>query len=105
MVSVQFVDKDIVQVINEDGTAQRHLEPKMTHQEHLRLFRTMLLVRATDSKAMNLQRSGRIGFYVPSFGQEACQVGSASVLKPEDWVAPMQVPLAGAAARPGGQRQ
>lgn len=88
MVSVQLVDNQIVHVINEDGSAVSHLEPKLTHQEHLRLFRTMLLVRATDSKAMNLQRSGRIGFYVPSFGQEACQVGSASVLKQEDWVAP-----------------
>lgn len=88
MVTVTVPDDEIVQVIREDGTAVKHLEPKLSRQEHLKLFRTMLLVRATDTKAMNLQRSGRIGFYVPSFGQEACQVGSASVLQPEDWVAP-----------------
>jgi len=27
-----------------------------------------------DEKAIALQRSGRIGFYVPSSGQEACSV-------------------------------
>jgi pyruvate dehydrogenase E1 component alpha subunit len=88
MVTVTVPGEDVVQVIREDGTAHTHLEPKLTPQEHLRLLRAMLLVRATDSKAMNLQRSGRIGFYVPSFGQEACQVGSASCLTPEDWVVP-----------------
>lgn len=88
MVTVALPSEDILQVVREDGSSAANLEPKLTSQEHARLLKTMLLVRATDSKAMNLQRSGRIGFYVPSFGQEACQVGSASVLKPEDWVAP-----------------
>ncbi|HEX9709308.1 MAG TPA: thiamine pyrophosphate-dependent enzyme, partial [Candidatus Thermoplasmatota archaeon] len=86
---VQLVPGDEpLQVIREDGTAHTHLEPKLSEKEHLRLLRTMMLVRATDTKAMNLQRSGRIGFYVPSFGQEACQVGSAAATAADDWVVP-----------------
>jgi pyruvate dehydrogenase E1 component alpha subunit len=88
VVAVVVPGDEPLQVIREDGSAHKDLEPKMSTQEHLRLLRAMLLVRATDTKAMLLQRSGRIGFYVPSFGQEACQVGSASCLIPEDWVAP-----------------
>ena len=88
MVTATVPSDDVIQVIKEDGTSVARLEPKLTSQEHERLLRTMMLARATDTKAMNLQRSGRIGFYVPSYGQEACQVGSASALTPDDWVAP-----------------
>jgi pyruvate dehydrogenase E1 component alpha subunit len=48
----------------------------------------MLRVRALDTKAMNLHRQGRIGFYVPSFGEEAAQIGSAFALAPQDWIFP-----------------
>ncbi len=37
---------------------------------------------------LSLQRQGRIGFYVPSTGEEACQVGSAMALEKRDWVFP-----------------
>ena len=37
---------------------------------------------------LSLQRQGRIGFYVPSTGQEACQIGAMYPLKKEDWVFP-----------------
>lgn len=37
---------------------------------------------------LSLQRQGRIGFYVPSTGEEACQVGSAMALEARDWVFP-----------------
>lgn len=79
--------QDVLRVIREDSLADARFEPAFTPQEHLHFYRTMMLARATDTKAMNLQRSGRIGFFVPSFGQEAAQVGSAGVLKDKDWVA------------------
>src|SRR6267143_6906094 len=89
MVMQAVPSDDVVQVLKEDGSVTAaHIEPKLTPNEHLRLFRTMVLVRATDTKSMSLQRSGRIGFFVPSFGQEACQVGSAAALTPDDWIAP-----------------
>jgi pyruvate dehydrogenase E1 component alpha subunit len=37
---------------------------------------------------LSLQRQGRIGFYVPSTGEEACQVGGAMALEKRDWVFP-----------------
>jgi pyruvate dehydrogenase E1 component alpha subunit len=52
------------------------------------LYRGMLRVRALDTKAMRLQRQGRISFFVPSFGEEAAHVGSAFALAPNDWIFP-----------------
>jgi pyruvate dehydrogenase E1 component subunit alpha len=37
---------------------------------------------------LSLQRQGRIGFYVPSSGEEACQIGSMMALEARDWVFP-----------------
>ena len=53
-----------------------------------RMYRLMLTTRLMDDRAMRLQRQGRIGFYVPSIGQEACAVGSAAVMTDEDWCFP-----------------
>jgi len=54
----------------------------------LDLFRGMLRIRLLDSRMLNLQRQGRIGFFGQSTGQEAAIVGSAAALRAEDWVAP-----------------
>jgi len=37
----------------------------------VRLYRAMVLVRAFDLKAVALQRTGRLGTYAASLGQEA----------------------------------
>ena len=51
-------------------------------------YRTMVLVRALDERAVSLQRQGRIGFYAPHSGQEATLIGSALAMEPTDWVFP-----------------
>ena len=52
------------------------------------MYRAMLATRLLDTKAMSLQRQGRIGFYVPCAGQEAAQIGSAYALRAGDWTLP-----------------
>ena len=41
-----------------------------------------------DEKAISLQRSGRIGFFVPCTGQEAMEIGSGFALEEGDWIFP-----------------
>ena len=41
---------------------------------------TLLLKRALDTRGMLYQRQGRLGFYLPSIGEEALQAGSAACL-------------------------
>lgn len=50
------------------------------------MYRGMVLARAFDLKAVSLQRTGRLGTYATSLGQEA--VGVASAMRPEDVLLP-----------------
>lgn len=52
------------------------------------LYKKMVKARVFDRKAVNMQRQGRIGTYVPFEGQEAAQIGSASALEDGDWMFP-----------------
>src|SRR5437763_9379798 len=72
-----------------DGTVLRPLPdfasdiPKL-----LALYRGMLLTRAFHLKAVSLQRTGRLGTYAVSLGQEAVAVGIASAMRQEDVLLP-----------------
>jgi len=54
----------------------------------LGLYRHLVHTRAHDVALTNLQRQGQLSTYPPCAGQEAAQVGTASVLTPGDWVFP-----------------
>jgi 2-oxoisovalerate dehydrogenase E1 component alpha subunit len=62
--------------------------PRLTHEQFLVLHRAMVRTRKLDERGMKLQRQGRIGFYVPSFGEEAAQVGSVAATAAADWISP-----------------
>src|SRR5712692_12116381 len=72
-----------------DGTVRRQL-PAFTSNAKLllSLYRGMVLTRAFDLKAVSLQRTGRLGTYAVSLGQEAVSVGIASAMREEDVVLP-----------------
>jgi 2-oxoisovalerate dehydrogenase E1 component alpha subunit len=52
------------------------------------LYRAMVLTRAFDAKAVALQRTGRLGTYAASLGQEAVAVGAAAAMRAEDVLVP-----------------
>lgn len=54
--------------------------------ELLKMFGAMLRARTFDAKAINLQRTGKLGTYAPCLGQEATHVGVGAALKSEDSV-------------------
>ena len=54
----------------------------------LPLYRGMMLTRRFDAKAIALQRTGRLGTYASSLGQEAVTVGVASAMRAEDVLLP-----------------
>ena len=53
-----------------------------------RMFTGMVRIRALDERGLMSQRQGRIGFYVPSSGEEGHQIGAAYALEPRDWCFP-----------------
>jgi 2-oxoisovalerate dehydrogenase E1 component alpha subunit len=52
------------------------------------LYRAMVLTRTFDAKAIALQRTGRLGTYASSLGQEAVAVGVAAAMHSEDVLLP-----------------
>ncbi len=78
----------MISVIRPDGTADPEQDPGLPEEDLLLLYRKMALLRAFDEKAIALQRAGRIGFFVPSAGQEACSVGAGHALRDGDWIFP-----------------
>jgi 2-oxoisovalerate dehydrogenase E1 component subunit alpha len=52
------------------------------------LYRAMVFTRAFDLKAVSLQRTGRLGTYAVSLGQEAVGVGVASAMHEDDVLLP-----------------
>jgi len=52
------------------------------------LYRAMVRTRAFDAKAVALQRTGRLGTFASSLGQEAVAVGLASAMRAEDVLLP-----------------
>lgn len=57
-------------------------------QNLIALYRAMVLTRTFDAKAVNLQRTGRLGTYASSLGQEAVAVGLASAMQADDVLLP-----------------
>src|SRR5260370_12525785 len=72
-----------------DGSIHRRL-PAFASDTRLlvRLYRAMVLARAFDLTAVALQRTGRLGAYAASLGQEAVPVGTASAMRNEDVLLP-----------------
>ncbi|MDV3196062.1 MAG: pyruvate dehydrogenase (acetyl-transferring) E1 component subunit alpha [Candidatus Phytoplasma stylosanthis] len=64
------------------------LEPNLSNSELIKMYKTMVLCRISDIKAVQYQRQGRMLSYVVNKGHEACQVGAASALKEKDWISP-----------------
>jgi pyruvate dehydrogenase E1 component alpha subunit len=56
--------------------------------ELLKLYRGLVLTRSFDTKAVALQRTGRLGTYASSLGQEAVSVGAAAAMQPNDVFVP-----------------
>jgi pyruvate dehydrogenase E1 component alpha subunit len=72
-------------LINPDGTVRDRLP--ITLSQTRDLYADMIEARAYDHKSMAMQRQGRLATYAPFEGQEAAQIGAASVLREDDWVA------------------
>ncbi|MGO1538888.1 MAG: thiamine pyrophosphate-dependent enzyme [Leucobacter sp.] len=51
-------------------------------------YRDMVATRAFDTECTHLQRQGQLALWVPSVGQEGCQVGLGHATEPNDHVFP-----------------
>jgi pyruvate dehydrogenase E1 component alpha subunit len=77
----------ILQVLDRDGVPNGPTpDPGIERDQLVRMYETMCLVKAMDERGWQLQRSGRVEFWIPSRGQEASHVASTAALRQEDWI-------------------
>jgi 2-oxoisovalerate dehydrogenase E1 component alpha subunit len=55
-----------MQVIKPTGEYVEEIEPDISKDELRRLYKLMVLVRNLDIRGLQLQRQGRIGFFIGS---------------------------------------
>ena len=78
------------QVLDPDGKGVADLPDFAKNKnELLRMYRLMTLTRTFDVKAVNLQRTGKLGTYASCLGHEAAHVGIGAAMREEDAFAPM----------------
>ncbi len=80
---------EYLQYLDVDGKPVAELPPAFRDPKALLpLFRQMLFVRVFDTKAIALQRTGKLGTYAACLGHEATHVGIGASMLPEDVFAP-----------------
>lgn len=79
---------DHLSILDETGKVDKELEPDISEDILLEIYKAMVLGRKFDERMLNLQRQGRIGTFAPITGQEASQLGAVAHLRQSDWLVP-----------------
>src|SRR5690606_23852170 len=77
----QVLDKH-GEIVNEEYV------PVLSDDELKELMYRMVYTRILDQRSIALNRQGRLGFYAPTAGQEASQLGTQFALEKEDFILP-----------------
>lgn len=89
MVTIATFSIDSVQYLNAEGQATQEFPEFANDSAHLiDLYQQMVLLRTFDTKAIALQRTGKMGTYASTLGQEAISVALGNVMKTEDVLVP-----------------
>jgi pyruvate dehydrogenase E1 component alpha subunit len=89
----------VVRCLRDDSTLDPSTDPRLTAEQAVDLYGHMLVNRLLDRRLEQLQRQGRIGFHVGSFGEEGAICGSAFALRETDWIFPCYRELGAALMR------
>jgi pyruvate dehydrogenase E1 component alpha subunit len=71
-----------------DGDALPDGETDLTPEQHVDLYRDLVLLRTYDERSVVYHRQGRIGTYAIFWNHEAMQAGAAFALEERDWIFP-----------------
>ena len=79
---------DVTCYLDEKSQLQQPLPAHISNNDLLAMYRLMSLTRAMDNKAINLQRTGKMGTYPAARGQEAVGVGIGYAMQSTDVLCP-----------------
>jgi len=91
----------LLSLLNEEGELARLPAgmPRLSDEQALAAYKTMVLARQADEWALSLNRQGRMPTYPPNKGQEANSIGALMAVRPDDWFVPAFRELGGMLTR------
>ena len=78
----------LIRVLRFNGEAVGDWKPQISVKALRKGLRDMMMTRAMDDRMFNMQRQGKMSFYMKSRGEEAVSVGHSMALKNSDMVFP-----------------
>ncbi|WOO93118.1 thiamine pyrophosphate-dependent dehydrogenase E1 component subunit alpha [Helcobacillus massiliensis] len=86
-------EEPTLRLLEADGTRHPHEEldaaiADVTAEQMRGFYRDMVMIRAADLEATNLQRQGQLGLWASALGQEGAQIGAGHACRPHDYLVP-----------------
>ena len=78
----------LIRVLGEDNKASGAWNPKLDTDELIEGLEHMVRVRIFDDRMMKMQRTGKLSFYMRSFGEECVAIAQTMALETQDWIFP-----------------
>ena len=78
-----------VQILDNDGNVvNEELMANFNDELLVDLMKKMVWARALHEQTMSFSKQGRLGFYAPTWGEEASEMGTAAAFKKQDFLFP-----------------
>ena len=78
----------LVRVLTDDGEAKGEWIPDISAEQLIQGLEYMMRLRIFDDRMMKMQRTGKLSFYMRSFGEEAVAIAQTMALEDNDWIFP-----------------
>ena len=78
----------LVRVLNDEHEAKGEWNPNLKSEELKIGLEHMLRLRIFDDRMMKMQRTGKLSFYMRSYGEEAIAIAQTMALENQDWLFP-----------------
>ena len=78
----------LVRVLDDNGEALGDWNPNLTTEELKLGLEHMVRLRIFDDRMMKMQRTGKLSFYMQSFGEEGIAIAQTMALNDKDWIFP-----------------
>ena len=85
---IEYLASDLVRVLDDDHAAKGPWDPKLDPSDLQVALRWMLLNRVFDDRMWQIQRQGRISFYMQAAGEEAVSIAQGMALRAGDMCFP-----------------
>jgi 2-oxoisovalerate dehydrogenase E1 component alpha subunit len=85
---IQHLSGGLIRVLDDDHTAKGQWDPNLDATELQVGLRWMVLNRVFDERMWQIQRQGRISFYMQALGEEAVAIAQGMALRPGDMCFP-----------------